>query len=176
MAISLVKELVKNSGGYIVPVLVSLPLLALVAQLPWAMDESDPDLIDDTTLILLTLLPFVIMVPIIPMLSRGNAMQIIKTANIEKRMEKLKKLGTKEFIKQTQAVLINESERGNKLYETVKIIKGRRLKFLVYQDKSTEREYISFVRDEYLDADEAMASKFRLGKKEYDMLKLENEA
>lgn len=107
---------------------------------------------------------------------RSNAGRIIKTANIEKRMARLKKLGTDEFIKQTNAELISFTERGNKLYQTESVIQGRKLKFLVYDDMSTDRKYVSFVNDSHFNADEAMASKFSLSQYEYTMLKRKNES
>ncbi len=176
MAIKVIRELMKNSGGFLIPVIVAIPLLVMIATLPVAVENENPDVMDDTTFILFLFLPFIILIPIVPMFTRTNAMQIIKTANIEKRMERLKKLGAEEFIKQTNARLVSESERGNKLFETADVIKGRVLKFLVYGDISTDRQYVSFVQDSFIDADDAMASKFSLSQSEYALLHKDNEA
>ena len=176
MAIKVFREVLKNSTGSLIPVFVAIPLLIMIATLPLSIESETPDVMDDTTLYLLILLPFIVLIPIVPLFSRTNAMQIIKTANIEKRMERLKKLGAEEFIKQTKAKLISESPRGNLLFSTTEVIEGRTLKFLVYKDISTYRTYVSFVRDSFTDADEAMASKFSLSTTEYEFLKVENEA
>lgn len=176
MAIKVFRTIIKDSGGSIVPMIVGIPFLILIAMIPVQVEEENPELMDNTTFMLFLALPFIIFLPVVPMFFRGNAVQIIKTANIEKRMERLKKLGADEFVKQTKAILLDQSERGNQLYSTENVVKGRTMKFLVYGDISTDRKYISFVRENFTDADEAMASKFSLSSSEYSMLKRENES
>ncbi len=134
-----------------------------------------------TSLMLIIFLPIMLLAVLIPFLTGGiggspNIRGIIKTANIEKRMEKLKKLGAAEFVKGTHAELIDSSARGNKLWATKDVIFGKELRFLIYQDKSTTREYISFVPAKFSNADEAMAWKFNLSNIEYDKLTVEHEA
>lgn len=176
MTIKVVRSILRNSGGSLIPIGIAVPFMALLAMLPLSVLEENPDIMDQPTTLLFIALPFIIMIPIIPMFTRNNAMQIIKTANIEKRMERLKKLGADEFIKQTKAELVDVSHRGNYLYKTSSVIKNRTLKFLVYKDISTDRQYISFVRDNLMNADEAMASKFSLSDTEYGLLNRRNEA
>lgn len=131
---------------------------------------------ENTLNIFYAVMGIAVVIPVIQAVLRTNVSRILKTANMEKRMLALKKLGAKKFIKETKAELIDESKRGNKLYKSKDIIKGREVKFLIYNDRSTDREYISFVEPAYFNADEAMASKFSLSDLEYGKLRTENEA
>lgn len=183
--INVPKEIIKDSFPYLIMCVISAPIVFIISGAVFSsitdLDVSamPPELkaqYDQVRGISGTI-PLV-MIGIVLLFSalRSNAFRIIRTANIEKRMEKLKKMGHDEFIKQTKAVLIDTSNRGNSLYETDQIIQGRKLKFLVYPDVSTDRKYISFVEDRHIWADEAMASKFSLSEPEYAMLKKENES
>ena len=178
-------ELTFGNMPFIAGIVVGVPMFMMFTGITEGLAESiNRDLLSaelqkqlDDTIFFASFLPIIIIgIFIIIMSLRSNAITVIKTANVEKRMEKLKKLGVEEFIKQTEAKVVNTSPRGNTLYASDKIIEGRTLKFLVYKDKSTPREYISFVRDEFTGADEAMASKFSLSGFEYNNLKVENEA
>ena len=71
------------------------------------------------------------------------------------------------------AKLIDASKRGNELYGIDTMIHGRTLKILQYRDPSTNQLYISFVPEEIKKADDGMAWKFRMSRKEYDRLRAE---
>ena len=71
------------------------------------------------------------------------------------------------------AKLIDASKRGNELYGIDTMIHGRTLKILQYRDPSTNQLYISFVPEEIKKADDGMAWKFRMSRKEYDRLRVE---
>jgi len=71
------------------------------------------------------------------------------------------------------AKLIDASKRGNELYGIDTVIHGRTLKILQYRDPSTNQLYISFVPEEIKKADDGMAWKFRMSRKEYDRLRVE---
>ena len=71
------------------------------------------------------------------------------------------------------AKLIDASKRGNELYGIDTVIHGRTLKILQYRDPSTNQLYISFVPEEIKKADDGMAWKFRMSRKEYDRLRAE---
>ncbi len=184
--IHVVRECLKGIGLplMIMAIMIPIAFLFLTSFTDLLLDGVNRDEIPedmqkqfDSTLGILSAFPIIIgVILFLNMFFKSDITRIVKTANIEKRMEKLKKLGSDEFIKNTEAVLMDQSKRGNKLYTSKKIIEGRELKFLVYKDKSTDREYISFVTDDQYEADEAMASKFHLGVNEYNMLKLENES
>lgn len=200
MAVKVVRSIFGNlaATGFGNPIIVLLPIMLIIIAFPILSlfeEVSDFQSIDQTnstaiesynsslasSLMLVVLFPIMLIALLIPFLTGGfggrpNIRGIIKTANIEKRMEKLKKLGTIEFIKATKGHLLDSSPRGNKLYSSKEVIQGKTVKYLIYQDKSTPREYISFVPEKYSNADEAMAFKFGLSSIEYDRLKLENEA
>ncbi len=183
--INVPKEIIKDMGMYVVLLAVMIPVMMLITSaLLDVANGIDRDNLPpeaqanyDQVVAMSGMIPVIlIVVMVIFTLLRSNAYRIIRTANIEKRMEKLKKLGADKFIDQTKAELIHSSERGNNLYKTKNVINGRELKFLVYNDKSTDRQYVSFVDESHLNADEAMASKFSLSQSEYTMLKKENES
>ena len=187
MAIKVIRSVVGNVLTTSGPIIVVIPIFVLLATFLFfplidsvkLESNAPPEMIEaaDTVMSSFTIIILIGMaIPIITTMMRTNVGRIIKTANIEKRMEKLKKMGSAQFIKQTKADLIDSSARGNKLYASDNIIKGRTLKFLIYNDKSTDREYISFVRENHNYADQAMASKFHLSVTEYDRLRVENEA
>lgn len=184
--INVPKEIIKNSGIYIIACLVAVPIILIVTDsiMTVANEGIDESMLPpeakkqyDQVMAMSGAMPIIMIAVLVVMtMLRSDAGRIIRTANIEKRMERLKKLGADEFIKQTEAELIDVSPRGNYLYNTKKVISGRGLKFLMYKDISTDRKYISFVDDKFLKADDAMASKFSLSQVEYTMLKKENEA
>lgn len=184
--IKIVREVIKRVWVPIAIVGTVIPLMLIVFNTLTGsvLEQIDMDKIPDemkrsfeNTSSIMYFLPVLFgVVILVHFLLRSNIGRLVKTANIEKRMEKLKKMGTDQFIKATEAKLLDKSERGNYLYSSNKIIKERELKFLIYSDKSTDRKYISFVDDKHILADEAMASKFSLGENEYARLKVENEA
>ena len=77
------------------------------------------------------------------------------------------------FLVASGAKLIDASKRGNELYGIDTMIHGRTLKILQYRDPSTNQLYISFVPEEIKKADDGMAWKFRMSRKEYDRLRAE---
>ncbi len=202
MAVKVARSIFGNlvATGFGNPIIILIPIMLIIIAFPMLSlfeDFSEFQNIDKTnstamesynaslssSLMLVILFPIMLIALLIPFLTGGfggggspNIRGIIKTANIEKRMEKLKKLGTIEFIKGTKGHLLDSSPRGNKLYSSKEVIQGKTVKYLIYQDKSTPREYISFVPEKYSNADEAMAFKFGLSSIEYDRLKVENEA
>ena len=93
--------------------------------------------------------------------------QIQRIRNIQAKFEEARDEDPDLILVEFNAKLKNYSKRGNELYETKTIIPNRTLKILKYVDPSTGRIYISFVPDEMKDADEAMAWKFSITKREY---------
>lgn len=102
-------------------------------------------------------------------------MEILKLENIEQRYTAVEFYGAELIMKQIKATLVDESPRGNKLYEFNE--EGQRsnrtLKFLRYQCKSTDRVYMSFVPTSINKADEGMAWKFDMTEEEYSMMTIE---
>lgn len=101
---------------------------------------------------------------------------ILSLSNIEQRYVALEYYGFENIIDELNARLIDESPRGNKLYEIGFAIGVRRIvitKFLKYSCPSTERNYGSFVKPEITRADQAMAWKHNCTEQEYEVLKLE---
>ena len=96
-----------------------------------------------------------------------------------KKLDVIKRLFTsyrhepKWFLVASGAKLIDASKRGNELYGIDTMIHGRTLKILQYRDPSTNQLYISFVPEEIKKADDGMAWKFRMSRKEYDRLRAE---
>ena len=101
---------------------------------------------------------------------------ILQFRNIEQRYIALEYYGFENILDELNARLIDESPRGNKLYE---IDFARRIgnvvttKFLKYSCPSTEKNYGSFVKPEITRADQAMAWKHNCTEQEYEVLKLE---
>lgn len=169
------KDVFSNPFMIIIPIFVAM-ILSITLPVLSSSTKSEEEF---WLIFPLAMMPMILIVIIIPHMlggGSGNVRNIIRIGNIEKRMEKLKKLGTARFIQETRATLVDSSARGNKLYSSRDIIPNKTVKFLIYSDKSTSREYISFVRNRYSDADQAMASKFNLSSIEYSKLKVENEA
>ena len=102
-----------------------------------------------------------------------SAVEILKLENIEQRYIALKYLGAERLLTELNAELIEQSERGNKLYKIDNIITDKSLRLLKYVCPSTGREYVSFVPYEQNKADEAMAWKHHLTIEEYNQLKIE---
>ena len=92
----------------------------------------------------------------------------------EKKFSTEGKDDPEEFLhKKSGAKLIDASSRGNELYSISILIPDKSIKILKYRDPSTVQLYISIVPFEYENADEAMAWKLHLTKKEYARLKNE---
>lgn len=98
---------------------------------------------------------------------------VLALSNIEQRYAAMKFLGAEKLLTGAKAKLIDDSIRGNRLYETSTLIPGTVMKFLRYLDPSTGREYVSFVPPEHTEADAAMAWKFSMNPKEYPGLEHE---
>ena len=96
--------------------------------------------------------------------------EILKLENIEQRYVALMMKGAKNLLTELDAKLIDSSERGNELYIIENIIRNRTLKLLKYKCPSTGRIYISFVPDEFTDADKSMAWKFQIEPIEYQRI------
>lgn len=99
--------------------------------------------------------------------------QLINIKNIEQRYAATTLYGVDRLIEESGAQLIDESERGNKLYRITALQRNNTMRLLVYKDPSTDRKYCSFVPLSTNNADEAMAWKLHLLKKEYAQLKVE---
>ena len=101
---------------------------------------------------------------------------ILQLENIEQRYVALEYYGFENILDELNARLIDESPRGNKLYEidfvrtSVDIITT---KFLKYSCPSTEKNYGSFVKPEITQADQAMAWKHNCTEQEYEVLRIE---
>ena len=100
---------------------------------------------------------------------------ILQLVNIEQRYVALEYYGFENILDELNARLIDESPRGNKLYEIDFEVRSKRVttKFLKYSCPSTERNYGSFVKPEITQADQAMAWKHNCTEEEYEVLKLE---
>ena len=101
---------------------------------------------------------------------------ILQLENIEQRYIALEYYGFENILDELNAKLIDESPRGNKLYEidfagtnTATVT----TKFLKYSCPSTKRNYGSFVNPEITQADKAMAWKHNCTEQEYEVLQLE---
>ncbi len=97
------------------------------------------------------------------------AVEILKLENIEQRYIALKIYGAERLLTELKAELIDKSDR-NELYVLPHIIPSRSLKMLKYKCPSTDREYVKFVPDEFVKADEAQAWSFGLKLCEYEGL------
>lgn len=98
-----------------------------------------------------------------------KAKQILKLENIEQRMIALKVRGADKLLDELKAILLDKSEKGNELY-LLKDIFSQNAYFLKYTDPSTGRVYVSGIDPEVgknNDADESMAWKFNISKKDY---------
>jgi hypothetical protein len=99
--------------------------------------------------------------------------KILQLKNIEQRYIALKLYGAENLLVELKADLLDKSDRGNELYCLKNIIPNRKLKLLKYSCPSTNRLYVSFVPDEHLKADSAMAWKFSISEFEYKQLEVE---
>ena len=99
----------------------------------------------------------------------GASVRAISITNVEQRVKKMERMGVAHILKKTHAKLIDESERGNKLYAMKdKLIPNYTLKYLVYDDPSSpEKTYGCFVPSDLVRADNAMAWKFQITEEEY---------
>ena len=100
---------------------------------------------------------------------------ILSLSNIEQRYVALEYYGFENILDELNARLIDESPRGNKLYEIGFEVGRKRVttKFLKYSCPSTERNYGSFVKPEITRADQAMAWKHNCTEEEYEVLRIE---
>lgn len=101
---------------------------------------------------------------------------LFEIENIEQRMAALKYKGNEWLLEKSKAKLLHKSNRGNELY-LIENIFTQPAYFLKYQDTSTDRVYVSGVDPDIgreLDADKAMAWKFKV--EPYEYKSLENEA
>lgn len=102
-----------------------------------------------------------------------SCLAILMLDNIEQRMAALKLYGAERILEELDARLIDESRRGNRLYEIRNTTLNMVIKLLKYRDPSTGRSYASFVPGGMLRADQAMAWKFYLSEYEYSSLRIE---
>ena len=104
-------------------------------------------------------------------LKKRRLQDLLQTRDIEQRTALLKDCDFDELMRTAipPPELINKSKRGTKLYE-MQLEPGHMARFLVYNDPSTGREYVSYVPPETQTADEGMAWKFQLEEKEYENL------
>jgi len=98
---------------------------------------------------------------------------ILQLKNIEQRYVSLMLYGAENMLKELDAQLISESAKKNQLYSLKNIIKNKEIKMLKYACPSTGRVYVSFVPENFTDADSAMSWKFQIEKHEYELLKME---
>ena len=101
---------------------------------------------------------------------------ILQLENIEQRYVALEYYGFDTILDELNARLIDESPRGNKLYEIDFEGNSKTIittKFLKYSCPSTERNYGSFVKPEITRADQAMAWKHNCTEEEYEVLRIE---
>ena len=100
--------------------------------------------------------------------NKQSLTEILQMRNIEQRYALLKDFDFEELEKTAKNLrMIDKSKKGNTLYE-VELEDGHTAKFVKYKDPSTDRIYWSFVAPEIQTADEGMAWKFQLDKKEYE--------
>jgi hypothetical protein len=118
--------------------------------------------------------------------------EILAIDNMEQRRVALLEYGgSVRMLKETNAKLVDESKRGNKLYEVdpkmfAKLVEGSNInserlrittapvmKYLYYKDTSTNREYVKPVHPSCKGADEAQAWSFQMTTEEYDTLEVE---
>lgn len=103
--------------------------------------------------------------------------EVLSLPNVEQRSVAIEFVGPEAILEQCDAKKVHgTTARGNTLYD-VTLQMGERnnwndggkytFKLLQYACPSTDRKYASFVPEEIQDADEAMAWKFHLTKKEY---------
>lgn len=101
--------------------------------------------------------------------------EILGIENMEQRMIALKLRGAENLLVESNAKLINKSDRGNELY-LLKDIFPEPAYYLKYNCPSTARTYVSGIDPEIgieANADKAMAWKFSLNLSEYQRLKWE---
>ena len=106
--------------------------------------------------------------------------EIIGLENTEQRMAALKIYGVEKMIEETNAKLIDTSERGNELYLIEKIFRTPAY-FLKYKDPSTDETYFSGIDPAIFEgkskneikADTAMSWKFGWNLEVYNQLKIE---
>ena len=103
-----------------------------------------------------------------------SALNILKIENIEQRYVALKTLGAEKILKELDAKLIDgKTEMGNELYQIDNIL-SKPLKLLKYKCPSTDREYVKFVKPEFIKADEAQAWSHNLVLQEYYSLTIQS--
>ena len=107
------------------------------------------------------------------------AKELFNIKNMEQRMVAIKMMGQEWLLKESQAKLLDKSERGNELY-LVENIFNRPAYFLKYKDSSTDRIYVSGIDPQFaktpeeLTADNAQAWKFQLSLEEYNQIRVES--
>jgi len=98
---------------------------------------------------------------------KDSLAEILQTRNIEQRYALLRDFNFEELMKTADPPqLINKSKKGNELY-LVQLEPGHMARVVKYKDPSTDRIYWCCVPPEIQTADEGMAWKFQLDKKEY---------
>ena len=103
---------------------------------------------------------------------RLTAKQILQLENIGQRYIALMLYEPKRLLEELDAKLISKTKR-NELYSIGSILRNKDLKLLKYLCPSTNREYVKFVPDNFIDADEAQAWSFQIKKEEYEILEVE---
>ena len=103
---------------------------------------------------------------------RLTAREILQVSNIEQRYIALMLYEPKRLLEELDAKLISKTKR-NELYSISSILRNKDLKLLKYLCPSTNREYVKFVPDNFIDADEAQAWSFQIKKEEYEILEVE---
>src|SRR3989344_197385 len=98
--------------------------------------------------------------------------QILQLENIGQRYIALMLYEPKRLLEELDAKLISKTKR-NELYSIGSILRNKDLKLLKYLCPSTNREYVKFVPDNFIDADEAQAWSFQIKKEEYEILEVE---
>ena len=95
--------------------------------------------------------------------------EILAVPNIEQRRALLSNVDFEELEAHTLLRKLDESDKGNELYQIQLDADGEKIfpLFVKYKDPSTDRIYWSFVPDNILTADEGMAWKFSLTLDEY---------
>lgn len=74
------------------------------------------------------------------------------------------------FLSKYNAKKIDESKRGNTLYQINGVIPYKKLKLLRYTDPSTQKLYLCFVPEKFKSADKSMGWKFYLSEQEYNCI------
>ncbi|MBI5698534.1 MAG: hypothetical protein HZC29_08685, partial [Thaumarchaeota archaeon] len=102
-----------------------------------------------------------------------TAEEVVKIENQDQRMVALKYYGTERLLKDFDAKLIDESKRGNKLYEVSNLIPNEKVKLLVYSfvTKTGEtKTYTDFILEKFKQADNGMAWKHNMTAPQYSLL------